>query len=163
MPVSISSNFDSGAIEIQSIERAEDVQLRIRADSHSEFRQWFHFRLQGARDTGCELHLVNAGACTYVSGWRGYSAAASYDRVNWFRVPTHFDGTVMTISHTPRHDSVYYAYFEPYSWERHLELLGRVQECGRARVTRLGGSVEGRDIDLVTIGGDCGDRLPVWI
>ncbi len=24
-------------------------------------------------------------------------------------------------------DSVYYAYFEPYSWERHLELLDRAQ------------------------------------
>jgi murein tripeptide amidase MpaA len=52
---------------------------------------------------------------------------ASYDRVNWFRVPTSFDGQVMTIEHTPGMDSVYYAYFEPYSWERHLELLDRAQ------------------------------------
>ena len=31
----------------------------------------------------------------------------------------------MTIEHTPERDSIYYAYFEPYSWERHLALLGR--------------------------------------
>jgi len=48
-----------------------------------------------------------------------------YDRQRWFRVRTAFDGAEMTVEHAPEHDSVYYAYFEPYSWERHLDLLGR--------------------------------------
>ncbi|MDB5909715.1 MAG: hypothetical protein JWP34_3829, partial [Massilia sp.] len=44
----------------------------------------------------------------------------------------------MTISHTPELDSVYYAYFEPYSWERHLRLLGEVAENPLARVLDIG-------------------------
>ena len=97
--------------------------MNIRADSHAEFRQWFYFRLQGARGQACSIRFVNAGQCTYVDGWLDYRAMASYDRRRWFRVPTSFDGQVMTVSHTPELDSIYYAYFEPYSWERHLRLL----------------------------------------
>ncbi len=163
MPLSISAAFDAGAIEVDSVEHAHDIRLRIRADSNADFRQWFYFRVQGARDVACCLHFTNAGACTYVDGWQGYAAVASYDREHWFRVPTTFDGTEMAITHTPERDSVYYAYFEPYSWERHLALIGRIAACPRVRVRRLGASVEGRDLDLVTVGEAGPDRLPVWI
>ena len=71
---------------------------------------------------------------TYPAGWENYQAVASYDRVDWFRVPTSYDGQVMTVTHTPARDSIYYAYFEPYSWERHLDLLGRADACAHARV-----------------------------
>ena len=40
----------------------------------------------------------------------------------------------MVIEHAPLRDSIYYAYFEPYSWERHLGLLGRADASPRARV-----------------------------
>src|ERR1700710_1389016 len=97
----ISSAFDAGAIEIIASEQCQDIRLNIRADSHAEFRQWFHFRLQGARGQTCRIRLQNAGQCTYVDGWRGYMAAASYDRQHWFRVPTTFDGQQMVIDHVP--------------------------------------------------------------
>jgi murein tripeptide amidase MpaA len=57
----------------------------------------------------------------------------------------------MTVEHTPERDAVWYAYFEPYSWERHQALIGRAGESALARVERLGGTVEGRELDLVTI------------
>ena len=163
MPLSISAQFDAGAIEVESLDRAEDIRLAIRADSHADFRQWFHFRLQGARGTPCRLRFTNAATCTYVDGWNGYQAVASYDREHWFRVPTRFDGKEMVITHAPEGDSVYYAYFEPYGWERHLALLGRVEQSRRARVTRLGSTVEGRDLDLVTIGDTKSGKQPVWV
>jgi len=163
MPLSISSAFDSGAIEVQSLASADDIRVLVRADSNSEFRQWFHFRLQGARELGCRVRFMNAGVCTYVEGWREYAAVASYDRVSWFRVPTSFDGTQMVIEHTPQRDSIYYAYFEPYPWERHLALIGRAEASPRARVTRLGASLDGRDMDLLTIGTPSRERVPVWI
>jgi murein tripeptide amidase MpaA len=47
---------------------------------------------------------------------------------------------------------VYYAYFEPYSWERHLQLLGRAENSPLARVHDLGSTVDGRDINLVVVG-----------
>jgi murein tripeptide amidase MpaA len=152
MSIKISQTFDSGAIEVLRAERADAIDLHLRADSHADIRQWFHFRLQGARGQDCTLRILNAGDATYVQGFDGYRAMASYDTENWFRVPTSFDGRVLTISHTPELDSVYYAYFEPYSWERHLRLLGEVAENPLARVLDIGTSVDGRDMNLVVVG-----------
>ena len=140
-PLRISSEFDSGAIEVVTAQDPAAIELRLRADSHADFRQWFHFRLQGARGQAVRMRFGNADAATYVDGWRGYQAVASYDRETWFRVPTTFDGHELAITHTPTRDSVYYAYFEPYSWERHLALLGRVEASPRVRVSDLGSSV----------------------
>ena len=47
--------------------------------------------------------------------------------------------------------------------QQHLDLLGRVDASPWARVSRLGGSVEGRDIDLVTVGEPAPGRQPVWV
>jgi murein tripeptide amidase MpaA len=167
MKPAISSTFDSGAIEVVSStsnEASADFDLRVRRDSHADFTQWFHFRLSGARGTACTLRFTNAGACTYPEGWKNYHAVASYDRARWFRVPTRYDGTVMTVEHTPERDAVWYAYFEPYSHEMHQALIGRVSRSPLVHVERLGSSLEGRDIDLVTCGAhDGGAKKVVWI
>lgn len=149
--IRLTSQFDSGAIEVVRAETPGSIDLKIRRDSHQDFTQWFHFRLTGARDTPCTIRFLNAGQCTYTRGWEGYRVAASYDRVTWFRVPTSFVDGVMTVSHVPARDSVYYAYFEPYTWERHLQLLGRAEDSPRARVIGLGTTTEGRDIDVVEV------------
>jgi murein tripeptide amidase MpaA len=162
----ISSNFDSGAIEVVSIDAtgtSADIKLRIRKDTRADFLQWFYFRLSGARDRACTLTFENAGACTYAQGWKDYRAVASYERTRWFRVPTRYEGTVMTVEHTPERDAVWYAYFEPYSLERHQALIGRTSNSPLARVERLGASVEGRDLDLVTVASANGPRKTVWV
>jgi len=159
----ISDAFDSGAIGVVSADRPDDIRLNIRADTHADFRQWFHFRLQGARDRRCRIRFLNAGQCTYIDGWSDYQVVASYDRQRWFRVPTAFDGTEMTVEHTPVRESIYYAYFEPYSWERHLDLLGRADASPLARVRRLGKTVDGRDLDAVTVGQPRAGRRSLWV
>ena len=169
MTLSITSRFDAGAIEVLSCERADAIRLRVRPDTESEFAQWFYFRLSGARGERCVMTFENASACAFPEGWRDYQAVASYDRVNWFRVPTSYDGKQLTIDHTPDFDSVYYAYFEPYSEERHAEFLGALQQLPHATLTELGQSVEGRPVSLLTLGMG-GDTTPdgkpkktVWI
>ena len=163
MPVRLSSNFDAGAIDVVADGDPANLEVRLRADSHADIRQWFYFRLQGARDAPVRIRFTNAGASTYPEGWRDYRAVASYDRRDWFRVPTTFDGTTLAIAHTPARDSVYYAYFEPYSWERHLELLGRVDASPRVRLSDLGATVDGRDLDLVTVGTPAPGRKALWV
>lgn len=165
MPASlhISSAFDSGAIEVIALDRADDIRLNVRADSHAPFRQWFHFRLQGAAGEACRIRFLNAGDCTYPDGWRNYDAVASYDRVNWFRVPTQFDGQVLTAELTPEHDSVWLAYFEPYPEERHLSLVASCQRSPLARLSHLGGTVEGRDMTCVTVGSPGDGRKTIWM
>jgi murein tripeptide amidase MpaA len=162
MGLKISQNFDAGAIEVVSALSADNIELKLRADSNAEFMQWFYFRLQGARDQDATIHILNAGEATYPDGWEGYRAVASYDRENWFRVETEFDGKVMTIKHTPETDSVYYAYFEPYSWERHLALLGSVEQSDQVRVEDLGSTVDGRDLNVVIVGNPSAEKK-VWI
>ncbi|MEQ5841728.1 M14-type cytosolic carboxypeptidase [Paraburkholderia acidicola] len=152
MTLSITSNFDAGAIDVVSCTQADDIRLRVRPDSHADFAQWFYFRLTGARGERCVMTFENAADCAFAAGWRDYHAAASYDRVNWFRVPTTYDGRVLTIDHTPDFDSIYYAYFEPYSEERHSEFLGAVQQMPHASLTELGRTVEGRPMSLLTLG-----------
>ena len=166
--IRISSNFDSGAIEVAQLESTPDgerIDLRIRRDSHQDFTQWFHFRVSGARERACTIRFLNAGQCTYPGGWDGYQVVASYDRVAWFRVPTTYVGGVMTVSVAPRHDSLYLAYFEPYSWERHLALLGRIGMSDRARVIGLGTTADGRAFDCIDIARpDAGAaKKQVWI
>lgn len=162
MSIKISSQFDAGAIDIVSATSADAIDLNIRKDSAADIRQWFYFRLQGAQGEACTIRFLNAGKAAYPAGWEDYQAMASYDRVNWFRVPTTFDGDVMTITHTPGMDSVYYAYFEPYSWERHLELLDRAQMSEHVRMLDLGSTIDGRDMNLLVIG-DPDAQRKVWV
>ncbi|MFQ3196218.1 MAG: murein tripeptide amidase MpaA, partial [Colwellia sp.] len=42
----ISSNFDSGNIQIVRAEDPLNIQLSICNDNQSEFYQWFHFKLE---------------------------------------------------------------------------------------------------------------------
>jgi len=162
-PVRLSCAFDSGAIEVVSECDAGSVEVKLRADSHADFRQWFHFRVQGARGRALRIRFVNAGEATYVEGWRNYRAVASYDREDWFRVPTTFEAGELAIAHEPARDSVYYAYFEPYSWERHLGLLGRADASPRARVSDLGATLDGRDVNLVTVGDAGAGKKSIWV
>lgn len=69
----ISSNFDSGNIEVISIDNPEDIQLEIRKDTESEFFQWFYFRLVGAEGYPCKMKIVNADKASYPK-WDNYQA-----------------------------------------------------------------------------------------
>ena len=163
MPVHISSAFDSGAIEVVASDRGT-VELAVRPDlaadgTRSEFLQWFHFRVSGAEQAGTVLRIVNAAATTYPDGWLDYRAFTSWDRRTWERIPTRYDGQILTIDLAPAPGPSYIAYFEPFSWERHLALLADCIARG-ARLRRLGASVQQRDIDALAIGS--GPR-PVWI
>ena len=154
-PLTISTQFDSGAIEVVSLTNPQDIQLNIRADQGvngaAEFAQWFHFRLQGAAGMPVKLRFLNAGQCAYPKGWDGYRVVASYDRQLWFRIDTAFDGQEMTANLTPDTNSVYFAYFEPYSYERHLDLLGSATESEHVQSEFLGHTVDGRDMNVLHI------------
>lgn len=153
MSLSITSQFEAGAIDILSTDNPANIRLRVRPDSHApEFAQWFYFRVSGARGEPLTMHFENAADCAFADGWHGYRAVASYDRVNWFRVPTRYDGRVLTIEHTPDFDRIYYAYFEPYTEERHSEFLGAVQQLPHVTLTELGRTVQDRPISLLTLG-----------
>ncbi|WP_020593559.1 M14 family metallopeptidase [Kiloniella laminariae] len=162
--IRISSNFDAGNIRCLACDTSTDIQLEIEADSNSHFYQWFYFRLTGAQDQSCHLKILNAGGAAYPAGWEGYQAVASYDRETWFRVPnTSFDGQILNIEITPAYNSIYFAYFAPYSMERHADLIADAQHSSLASLEILGKTIDGQDIDLLTVGESDGDKKACWI
>ena len=159
----ISSTFDAGSIEVLSLESFDTITLALRPDNAADFAQWFYFRLQGAAYQPCTMRFVNAAEAAYPQGWVDYQACASYDRQNWFRVPTRYEDGQLVIEHTPLANSIYYAYFEPYSFEQHLRLIGDAQGSGLVQLSDLGSTVEGRDLNLLTIGHEVSSDLKVWV
>lgn len=166
--LAISTQFDSGSIEVVRLDDPGDVQLRIRRDNAAEIAQWFHFRLQGAAGVAVTLRFLNAGKCAYPKGWENYRVVASHDRQLWFRIETDFRDGVMTARVTPDTNSIYFAYFEPYPYDRHLDLIGSAAASEHVQVRHLGRSIEGRDMDLLRITDARSataeaDRTKVWL
>jgi murein tripeptide amidase MpaA len=147
----ISTAFDSGSIDVLSLDDPRDIRLCIRQDNASEFAQWFHFSLHGAAGVAVVLKFLNAAQCAYPKGWEGYNVMASHDRQNWFRIGTEYDGQVMTVRTTPAKQCMYFAYFEPYSWEQHLDLLGAASTSPYVTQEHLGLTCQGRDMTLLRV------------
>jgi len=148
----ISSNFDSGNIIVKSTKKADDIRLEIHLDNNSHFYQWFHFRLSGAEGKACTLKIINAGEAAFKKGFEDYRVCVSYDREHWFRIATKFDGKVLSWDHTPDKGAVYYAYFAPYSMERHADLVAGISESPLVAAKVLGHTLDGQDLDLLVIG-----------
>jgi len=149
--LSITSQFDAGAIEVVSLTDPLDIQLRLRPDVAAPFSQWFYFRLQGARGQALRLVFLDMDKTAYPKGWENYGMAVSYDRQDWFRVPARFDGKTLAVEFTPEGNDVWCAYFEPYSHERHLDFVAWCSNDENVETEALGVSVEGRDLTLLTI------------
>ena len=131
-PILIDAAFDSGNIEVLSISGAT-AKLRIPKDNQSEFYQWFHFRVAGAAGRELELKIGDLNNSAYPGGWIDYRACVSEDRSYWGRTETSFDkdedGGTLTIRHTPDGDLAWFAYFAPYSIERHHDLVAEAAAC----------------------------------
>ncbi|MCC7048960.1 MAG: hypothetical protein IT562_19755 [Alphaproteobacteria bacterium] len=160
--IQIDSNFPSGNIEVVAADNPANIRLRIRPDPVTNFLQWFHFRVVGAKDRDLRMTIENANDALVRKGWEAYRAFASLDSQAWFRVPSSYDGRVFAITHRPDRDSIHYAYFPPYTAEALRRLVGRCQMDPRCRAEILGRTVDGEAIDLLTIGAPSPGRKPIW-
>ncbi|MBA6224716.1 carboxypeptidase family protein [Colwellia sp. MB02u-18] len=159
----ISANFDSGNIDVISAKDPSNIQLAIKKDNQSAFYQWFHFKLHHTEHVEHVMHLTNAGKSAYVDGWKDYQAVASYDRQHWFRVPTEFDGENLTITFTPEYDATYFAYFAPYSYERHQDLIHSAQLDIDCQLQVLGQTLDGRDMSVLKVGEEGEGKKVIWL
>jgi len=159
----ITDNFDAGNIEILNIEDKKAIQLAIRPDVGEEFFQWFNFRLSGEVGEEYVLNIINAGEASYVEGWEGYQAVASYDRQHWFRLPTSYEEGTLTIVAALECETIQIAYFAPYSYERHQDLLAAVQTHPFVTLEHLGDTLDKRDLTLVKIGDGDTSKRNIWI
>jgi len=159
----ITSNFDSGNIEVISASDPTNILLEIRKDTLSDFYQWFCFRVTGCKDETLNLNILNAGSASYPEGYENYQVRASYDKINWFLIQTRFDGKILTFEHQPALNSIFYAYFAPYSYEEHLSFIHQIQFSPLVKYQSLGKTVEGREIDFLTIGNETQKKKKIWV
>jgi len=151
MTLEISSAFDGGNIRVAA-RCGDGFDLEIVKDNDSDFYQWFSFRLTGAAGQPTVLRIINCAQSAYPHGWPDYRACMSADREDWVRVPTRYADGVLTIEVTPPSDSVWFAYFAPYTMERHHDLIASVAALPGVRYRSLGKSLDGQDIDYLGIG-----------
>ena len=160
MAITVSAAFDSGNIEVVRCDGPNAIDLAIRRDQASEFYQWFYFRLSGAAGQPCRVRIVNCAASAYPGGWPGYRTVVSTDRQAWTRTDTSYADGVLTIDLTPSGDSIWVAYFAPYSMERHHDLIARSAAQPGVTTRVLGQTLDGQDLDCVELGDGNGH---VWL
>ncbi|HTN15557.1 MAG TPA: M14-type cytosolic carboxypeptidase [Sphingomonadaceae bacterium] len=154
-PIRIDAGFDAGNIEVLEVSGAS-AKLAIRKDHLSDFFQWFHFRVSGAAGRELVLKITGLDASAYPDGWPGYRACVSEDRDYWARAESSFDraednGT-LTIRYTPEGGTAWFAYFAPYSMERHHDLVAE-SACYEGVSHRvLGTTLDGQAIDCLEMG-----------
>jgi murein tripeptide amidase MpaA len=160
MAISISSSFDSGNIRVVK-QDGDSADLEIVHDHMSDFYQWFYFRVAGGAGRELTLRITNCADAAYPHGWPDYKSVMSLDREEWVRVSeTSYSDGVLTIRLTPPQDLVWIAYFAPYSMERHHDLVTQTAALPGVDYASLGKSLDGQDIDCLTIGEG---PLSVWL
>jgi murein tripeptide amidase MpaA len=160
MTLTISSAFDAGNIRIVS-QDGDSADLEIVKDHMSDFYQWFYFRLAGGKGREVTLRITNCAGSAYPNGWPDYRACVSADRDDWLRIDgTGYADGILTIRFTPTQDVVWIAYFAPYSMERHHDLVTQTASLPGVEYASLGKSLDGQDIDCLTIGEG---PLSVWL
>jgi murein tripeptide amidase MpaA len=160
--IAIDAAFDGGNIEVLSVSGAE-VRLAIRKDRESDFNQWFYFRVAGAGGRELTLRIVGLKDSAYPDGWPGYRAVVSEDRSFWGRAETAYDpadGGTLTITYTPAGNLAWFAYFAPYSMERHHDLVTDAAAADGVTHRVLGRSLEGQPIDCLEMGEG---EVQVWL
>ncbi|MDQ1229200.1 M14-type cytosolic carboxypeptidase [Sphingomonas sp. SORGH_AS_0879] len=150
MTLTINASFDGGNIRLVGIE-GDRVDLEIIADKDSDFYQWFYFRVGGVKGRMLTFRILNGAGSAFPQGWPGYHVRASTDRRDWRMTPTTYADGVIEWQWTGESDLVWFAYFEPYTMERHHDLVARIAARG-VHHEEIGQSLDGQPIDYFRFG-----------
>ncbi len=159
MSIDICAAFDSGNIRVVDID-GDRVDLEIVQDHESEFYQWFHFRAAGAKGRTLTFRILNAGGAAYAFGWPAYKTRVSLDREVWRQTETDYADGTLSFTHRFDSDVAWFAYFAPYSMERHHDLVARIALMPGVTHRTLGHTLDGQPIDCLTMGDGA---KQVWI
>ena len=182
--ISISDAYDGGNIEVVRIEDCDDddvstqvVFLNIKDDPFTELegkhhKQYFSFRsLVSTHDDNnsnqrIKYVIENASEASYAVAWPEstiFYGSNLNDPYSWRRrLDTTYDEESGQLSWIHDHGdmssgAVYFCYFPPYSYTRHLQLIEKCCLQSSSMVSSLGKSLDGRDIECIQVGS--GDRV----
>lgn len=172
--VRISSDFESGNIEVLDAGDPAHIRLAIARDGAADFYQWFLFRVDGASGTPLRLVIENAQGASYPVGWQDYRAVRSPSVTgdHWTRVDTDYQGGALIISDTPGADTVYYAYFAPFTTAQNTALIEASRQAldapgsayaGAVHHEVLGHSLDGYPMDYLRLGTPEPGKPQFWV
>jgi len=168
--ISITSAFDGGngkLIKTETLNGVTTVHVEIEKDPYTELEQTYHsqyfsFRsFVNTQEAKTIIYVLsNAGNASYPIAWEDSTVFVSSTPSNensWKRVLyTSYDKETGELSWTHEHDVnqkiLYFSYFPPYSYERHLNLIAKCDACPNANVITLGQTLDGREMECVQIG-----------
>ncbi|MEO1252469.1 MAG: M14-type cytosolic carboxypeptidase [Pseudomonadota bacterium] len=150
--ISVTSDFDNGNIRVIDAADPAAIRLEIAPDGEAAFHQWFYYRVAGAKGRDLVMNIENAGKSSYVGGWKGYNAVASYDGETWFRIDTGYADGVLTMRHRPEQDEIAYAYFAAYPAARVDAFAEEMRKTGRFGYENLGESLDGQALHYFQVG-----------
>lgn len=168
MPL-ISSPIDNGNIVIIDSDDPNNIRLNIRGDvNRPDFFQWFNFTLKGKPGEHYVLNIENAGQAKYPewNQYEPYQTYASYGNDEWFTVPTRYDEETgkLTMELDLAQEEIQFAFFPPYTYARHLNLIEKAKLIPHCEVTSLGKTNEDeRDIFLLTFGTKAPHKKEIWL
>lgn len=172
MGIAVTGKIPNGSIEVVAADDSGDIRLRLVSDVNNSYMGYYHFKASGVRGADCHFRILNAGDSLSMrlpgredveNGWMNTGPTVSYDRRYWFRVPGAFDGKVFSFRHRPEHDICYYALWAPYPIERELAFIARAQLSPRVRASVIGRTLDGADLDMLTIGTPGPGKLKCWM
>lgn len=170
--IRVSAAIPEGSIDVVSDVDPQDIRLRVRKDDERTVMFYYHFRAIGVRQKECRFRILNAhesvalrlaGRSEMEHCWINPGAMASYDLENWFRVPGTYEDGIYSFTHRPEYDACYYASWPPYGLARLNRLLAAAQLSPRSRLSCLGQTVDGHDLDLLTIGDPGPGKRVCWL
>lgn len=167
--ISVTDKYDGGNIKFvsqrpnQNDPNVIDLVVHIRPDPHTELEfishmQYFSFRVMiDGVDTPQRINYVigNAAKASYPEAWPGttvFYTADVNDPDSWRRkTGTTYTNEKLSWEHVHETNGiVYFSYFPTFNYAQHLSLISR---CAKyTRVSTLGKSLEGREIECVEVG-----------
>jgi murein tripeptide amidase MpaA len=170
--VTVSDEFDGGNIEfVDQVPWGKDgvavtVKVRIKPDPYTELEENYHMQyfafqatVSGVSDVSQVVGyaIENASKVSFPSAWNGttvFFTSNLDDPDSWRRnLGTKYEDGKLCWTHEHEADgSVFFSYFPPFTHEQHMSLIRKCHNSDLASVETLGQSLDGRDIECVSVG-----------
>ena len=104
--------------------------------------RWYHFKMEGVKDKLIFLNILNSEV---------RRPFYSYDMVNYTRFDDNENLYPRTLNKIFTHDTVYIAYFIPYTYTKHVERISEWSQKQFARHQVIGSSSKGLPMDMLRV------------
>ena len=144
--IKILQNFEGSNITTLS-KKAKNgkikINLKIKKEPYKtgtkrKFQNWFYFKVSSVKQKTIEyeIHDVN----NYDDDWKGFNVCYSYDNIHWKRTKTSIktkkNKANISWKFKSNNDSVWFAYYPPYSFEKVKQTYKGYKTIGRSEKNR---------------------------